>query len=207
MGAGSDMPPRTSSDSGGIGLIAPLRRSGGDENHGDARHALLARLIDHAPMFPPASLPLAEALAEDARAAARARTRSCSRGSSGLRLGLDELSVVRAGDQRGSRRAARADVPVEAVEARYRDDLESLVGVSLRRGLRRGSARRRARRAARRSSRRCGLRAKVRCGGRRRPEHRRSRSASFARAANAISRSRRRRACTTPFGRTASTAS
>ena len=36
----------------------------------DARRALLARLIDHAPTFPPASLPLAEALAEDARAAA-----------------------------------------------------------------------------------------------------------------------------------------
>jgi hypothetical protein len=31
----------------------------------DARRALLARLIDHAPLFPPASLPLDEALAED----------------------------------------------------------------------------------------------------------------------------------------------
>ncbi len=36
----------------------------------DARRALLARLIDHAPMFPPASLAPAAALAEDARAAA-----------------------------------------------------------------------------------------------------------------------------------------
>ena len=36
----------------------------------DARQALLARLIDHAPMFPPAALAPAEALAEDARAAA-----------------------------------------------------------------------------------------------------------------------------------------
>ena len=34
----------------------------------DARVALLARLIDHAPMFPPAALPLAEAVAEDERA-------------------------------------------------------------------------------------------------------------------------------------------
>ena len=34
----------------------------------DARHALLGRLIDHAPLFPPASLPLEEALAEHARA-------------------------------------------------------------------------------------------------------------------------------------------
>jgi len=36
----------------------------------DARHALLGRLIDHAPMFPPASLGPSEALVEDARAAA-----------------------------------------------------------------------------------------------------------------------------------------
>jgi hypothetical protein len=36
----------------------------------DARHALLARLIDHAPTFPPASLPPPEALREDGRAAA-----------------------------------------------------------------------------------------------------------------------------------------
>lgn len=36
----------------------------------DARHALLGRLIDHAPLFPPASLPLEEALAEHERARA-----------------------------------------------------------------------------------------------------------------------------------------
>ena len=34
----------------------------------DARRALLARLIDHAPTFPPAALSPTEALAEDARA-------------------------------------------------------------------------------------------------------------------------------------------
>ena len=34
----------------------------------DARRALLARLIDHAPLFPPASLPLADALADHERA-------------------------------------------------------------------------------------------------------------------------------------------
>jgi hypothetical protein len=34
----------------------------------DARHALLAGLVDHAPTFPPASLPPDEALAEDGRA-------------------------------------------------------------------------------------------------------------------------------------------
>ena len=38
----------------------------------DARVALLSRLIDHAPVFPPASLPLPDALAEDARARASA---------------------------------------------------------------------------------------------------------------------------------------
>ena len=36
----------------------------------DARRALLSRLFDHAPMFPPAAMPLPEALAEDARAQA-----------------------------------------------------------------------------------------------------------------------------------------
>lgn len=38
------------------------------EVHDDARLALLSRLIDHAPLFPPASLPLPHAIAEDARA-------------------------------------------------------------------------------------------------------------------------------------------
>jgi hypothetical protein len=36
----------------------------------DARQALLSQLFDHAPMFPPASMELAEALAEDDRAQA-----------------------------------------------------------------------------------------------------------------------------------------
>jgi hypothetical protein len=36
----------------------------------DARRALLTELFDHAPLFPPASLPLDEALAEDDRARA-----------------------------------------------------------------------------------------------------------------------------------------
>ena len=40
----------------------------------DARRALLERLIDHAPLFPPASLPPAEALAEHARARASAES-------------------------------------------------------------------------------------------------------------------------------------
>ena len=36
----------------------------------DARHAALSGLIDHAPLFPPASLPMPEALEEDRRARA-----------------------------------------------------------------------------------------------------------------------------------------
>jgi hypothetical protein len=36
----------------------------------DARRALLSRFIDHAPLFPPASLPLEDAVAEDRRAQA-----------------------------------------------------------------------------------------------------------------------------------------
>jgi hypothetical protein len=36
----------------------------------DARRALLAQLFDHAPMFPPASMELSEAIAEDRRAQA-----------------------------------------------------------------------------------------------------------------------------------------
>jgi hypothetical protein len=38
----------------------------------DARRALLSRLFDHAPMFPPASMALPDALSEDARARASA---------------------------------------------------------------------------------------------------------------------------------------
>jgi hypothetical protein len=44
----------------GVGTIAAV----------DARRALLAELIDHAPLFPPASLPVDEALAEHERARA-----------------------------------------------------------------------------------------------------------------------------------------
>jgi hypothetical protein len=40
------------------------------ESYDDARVALLSRLIDHAPLFPPASLALPEAVAEDERAQA-----------------------------------------------------------------------------------------------------------------------------------------
>ena len=91
----------------------------------DARRALLAGLIDHAPTFPPVSLPPGEALAEDARAAASphswALARLVWRASR-----LDEIA--------GSERAVSAVLDellptaaaVEAVEAPYRDELDEL---------------------------------------------------------------------------------
>jgi hypothetical protein len=57
-----------SSDVGRPCLSAPLPRSALVGNADDARFALLARLVDHAPLFPPASMSLPEALAEDERA-------------------------------------------------------------------------------------------------------------------------------------------
>jgi hypothetical protein len=91
----------------------------------DARRTLLARLIDHAPMFPPASLAPAEALAEDARAAASAHA---------FMLGRLVWPVAALGDVSSGQREISLvldaplppDVHVEAVEARDREDLGSL---------------------------------------------------------------------------------
>jgi hypothetical protein len=47
---------------------ASAKIRGAMDRHGDARVALLGELVDHAPLFPPASLPLPDALEEDARA-------------------------------------------------------------------------------------------------------------------------------------------
>jgi hypothetical protein len=89
----------------------------------DARRALLARLIDHAPTFPPASLPIAEALAEDARALASPSAFVLARlvwpASAAASLPPDrEISLVL--DE------AADDVRVESIEARFRDDLAAL---------------------------------------------------------------------------------
>jgi hypothetical protein len=51
-------------------LEGALRRFGAMQPHTDARIALLSRLLDHAPLFPPASLALQDAVAEDERARA-----------------------------------------------------------------------------------------------------------------------------------------
>jgi hypothetical protein len=95
----------------------------------DARRALLAHLIDHDPTFPPASLSTAEALAEDARATASPHAFARAR----LVWPVSWL-----GELPPSRRAVSAvlDAPlpdgtsVEAVETRYRDELDHLAAIA-----------------------------------------------------------------------------
>lgn len=95
----------------------------------DARRALFARLIDHAPLFPPAALPLEEALAEDARAAKSPHAFALARfvcPASRLEELPDsgrEVSIVLDGPM-------PVGAKVEAVEGRFRDDLGSLVGLA-----------------------------------------------------------------------------
>jgi hypothetical protein len=68
----------------------------------DARRALLTALFDHAPMFPPAKLPLAEALAEDDRA--RGSEHAWMLGRFVVPAGVDvddrELAIVDGGRER-----------------------------------------------------------------------------------------------------------
>jgi hypothetical protein len=68
----------------------------------DARRALLARLFDHAAMFPPASLPLTEALAEDERARASEHAWLLNRFvvPEGTEVAGRELAVVGGGAER-----------------------------------------------------------------------------------------------------------
>ena len=105
----------------------------------DARRALLTRFFDHAPMFPPASLPPGEALAEDRRARGSEHAWMLGRlvwpGAQLSELPQDEdraLAVVGAGSEQ-------------------QDEAVYLEGVALD-----GVASR-------------GLRAKIRCGGERIP--------------------------------------
>ncbi len=95
----------------------------------DARRSLLAALIDHAPMFPPASLPPAEALAEDGRAAGSRHAFVLSR-LVWPASALGELSS----SERPISAVLDAPLPheahVEAVEVWYRDDLDSLTGLA-----------------------------------------------------------------------------
>ena len=93
----------------------------------DARHALLARLIDHAPLFPPASLPLDEALAEDARAAASEHAWMLGRFVCPASR-LEELPTLGRGVSAVLDGPMPSSMAVEAVEGRYADDLEALAG-------------------------------------------------------------------------------
>lgn len=95
----------------------------------DARRALLARLVDHAPLFPPAALPLEEALAEDARAAASPHAFVLARFVCPSSR-LAELPALGRGLSAVLDEPIPPGVEVEAVEAPYRDDLGSLVGLA-----------------------------------------------------------------------------
>jgi hypothetical protein len=105
----------------------------------DARDALLSRFFDHAPMFPPASLAPAEALAEDRRARESEQAWMLGRlvwpAAQLSELPQDEgraLAIVDKGTERQDEAVYLEDVPLDEVAAR-------------------------------------GLRAKVRCGGERVP--------------------------------------
>jgi hypothetical protein len=105
----------------------------------DARRALLTRFFDHAPMFPPASLPPAEALAEDRRARESEHAWMLGRlvwpAAQLSELPQDEgraLAVVESGSERQDEAVYLEGVPLDDVAAR-------------------------------------GLRAKIRCGGERIP--------------------------------------
>jgi hypothetical protein len=95
----------------------------------DAHDALLARLIDHAPMFPPASLLPDDALAEDARAVESPHSFMLAR-LVWPASAFDEVSA----SARPISAVLDAPLPAgsvpDAVEARYRDDLESLIGLA-----------------------------------------------------------------------------
>ena len=125
----------------------------------DARRAALAALIDHAPTFPPASLPPDEALEEDRRARASGHAWLLRRlvwpASRLQELGDEEreLSILLDAPYEGDPRAA-------SVETRWEAQLQTLIGeayVELPLG---GGIEERVAVLAGR-----GYRAKVRCGG------------------------------------------
>lgn len=83
----------------------------------DARRALLERLIDHAPLFPPARLPMEEALAEDRRARESAEAWMIGRlvvpASRLAEVGEADIPLSVVVDEDGGR---PADPRIEAVE-------------------------------------------------------------------------------------------
>lgn len=91
----------------------------------DARRALLTRFFDHAPTFPPASLPPAEALAEDRRARESEHAWLLGRlvlpAAQLSELPQDEgraLAVVEAGTERQDEAVYLEGVPLDEVAAR-----------------------------------------------------------------------------------------
>ena len=152
---------KTSSDARGAGLRPPLRRSAGDGDPDDARHAAaLPADRPRAARSRRRRWPLAEALAEDARAAGEPVAFMLARFVWPASRLAELPDPGRAVQRRCSTGRFRPGLEVEAVEARYRDDLDALAGladevyveVPTRRCARRAA--RRARRA-RTSARRC----------------------------------------------------
>jgi hypothetical protein len=91
----------------------------------DARQALLSRFFDHAPMFPPARLPPAEALAEDRRARQSEHAWLLGRlvwpAAQLSELPQDEaraLAVVEAGSERQDEAVYLEGVPLDEVASR-----------------------------------------------------------------------------------------
>jgi len=128
----------------------------------DARVALLEQLIDHAPLFPPASLSLGDALAEDARA---------RDSSAAFALGRFVCPASRLGALpdvgRGVSVVLDAELPpdprIEAVEARVPSDLAALESLAPEVHVELPLDARLEERLDEVAAR--GMRAKVRCGG------------------------------------------
>ena len=94
-------------------------------NAEDARSALLSRLIDHAPLFPPASLPLPEALEEDGSARESASAFVLARFVCPASR-LAELPDVGRGVSVVLDGPFETNARVEAVETPWSDDLDAV---------------------------------------------------------------------------------
>ena len=86
----------------------------------DARHALLTRLFDHAPMFPPARMELAAAVEEDRRAQASPHAWLLGRFvvPAGTEVPGRELAEVGSGEERQGDAVYLEGVPLDEVASR-----------------------------------------------------------------------------------------